>query len=81
MSKPQRNSPERAEAMIRRGAEQYQRTAGYTSWRSKRGGVEAWEKVPRRTLMSGVPAWMNRRTGKPHEHNRQRARRMRVAHG
>lgn len=24
-----------------------------------------------------IPAWMNRRTGKPHEHNRARARRLR----
>lgn len=26
---------------------------------------------------AGIPAWMNRRTGKPHEHNRQKARHLR----
>ena len=56
MAKKQRNSPERADAMSRRGAEQWARSGSLR--------------------MVGVPAWQNRRTRKPHEHNRQRARRM-----
>jgi len=52
MAKKQRNSPERADAMSRRGAEQWARSGSLR--------------------MAGVPAWRNRRTRKPHEHNRRK---------
>lgn len=61
----QRNSPERRTMLIKRRTQQELREHGI--WIGKRFHTEDRPKL--------IPAWMNRHTGKPHEHNRAKARR------
>lgn len=64
----QRNSPERKTMLIKRRVRQESREYGY--WPSHKGARFYPEERPKL-----IPAWMNRRTGKPHEHARAKARR------
>lgn len=68
----QRNSPERAQMLDYRAERQRNRRTGYYTpdgvWRG-----EHESKFPAAIW----PARLNRRTGKPHQHDRARARRLR----
>lgn len=74
---------DRAEMLARRAAAQVARSPGFTPMlRKPRGHVGKWDPAGdwmplRRDKL--VPAWMNRRTGKPHERTREKSFRGRVA--
>lgn len=71
---PKRNSPDRRTMLLKRRALQEQREFGV--WENTPGHAPRFYSRMRPTLL---PAWMNRWTGKPHEHRRAKARRLRQA--
>ena len=61
-----------------RAAGQLSRVPGFTPMlRKPPGHLGEWDPAGKRQpgRTSIIPAWMNRRTGKPHEHKREIARR------
>lgn len=74
---PQRNTPERRDMLAARAVGQRRRTAGFQPMARKPAGhIGKWDPawqffVPRDDLRI-VPAWMNRRTGEPHERKCER---------
>lgn len=70
---PKRNSPERKAMLAERADRQRMRKPGFT--RVRRGG-DIEKKIERRSYMVGVPASINRRTKKPHKHERSTVRGM-----
>lgn len=66
----QRNSPERAKMLLERRVRQEAREYGF--WPSYKGARFFPEERPKL-----IPAWQNRRTGKPHKHERANSRRLR----
>jgi hypothetical protein len=74
----QRNTPERADMLAQRASAQRNRAPGFTPMHRKpRNFVgKKWDPTGEWQPLSRppfVPAWMNRRTGKPHEHRRELA--------
>lgn len=73
-----RNSPDRAEMLAARAARQMARSSGFTRMHRKpRGHIGKWDPTGEWLPLDRprfVPAWMNRRTGKPHEHRRRVSR-------
>lgn len=83
MAKKYRNSPERADMLAARAERQLNRVPGFTRMHRKpRGHMGKWDPTGDTVPLDRphfVPAWINRRTGMPHEHARQRARALRQA--
>lgn len=80
----QRNTPVRAAMLAARAEEQRTRTTGFTRVTGQKRGPKGprppiMETDSFRTHMEGAPADINRRTGQPHEHARERARRLKNA--
>lgn len=75
----QKNSPERAEMLAARAERQSRRASGFTSMHRKpRGHMGKWDPAGEWMPLQRpklIPAWMNRRTDKPHERTREMSRR------
>lgn len=76
---PQRNTPERRDMLAARATEQRSRSLAFTPmYRKPAGHVGVWAPAGNRVPMERpklIPAWMNRRTGEPHDNIKPAARR------